>query len=227
MDKHALIVAGGKGTRMNTNIPKQYLLLQGTPIIMHTIQRFHACDLSINIILVLPKNDFALWNTLCNEHRFEIPHDLVAGGRSRFQSVKNGLNSIKNDGIVAIHDGVRPLVELKTIRESFDKAAISGNAVASMALKESIRSIDDSHSKAEDRSRFRSIQTPQTFQIEQIKQAYSFDEQSFFTDDASVVEYAGFDITLIEGSYSNIKITTMEDLMVVESLMKEQKKTDK
>lgn len=227
MDKHALIVAGGKGTRMNTNIPKQYLLLQGTPIIMHTIQRFHAYDPSINIILVLPKNDFALWNTLCNEHHFEIPHDLVAGGRSRFQSVKNGLNSIKNDGIVAIHDGVRPLVELKTIRESFEKAAISGNAVASMALKESIRRIDDSHSKAEDRSRFRSIQTPQTFRIEQIKQAYSSDEQLFFTDDASVAEYVGFDITLIEGSYSNIKITTMEDLMVAESLVKEQKKTDK
>jgi len=190
------------------------------PILMHTILAFYRYSSSIKIILVLPEDDFETWEALCKKHNFSHPLILQKGGDSRFQSVKNGLAKIEGDGLVAIHDGVRPLVSEDIIGASFRLAAVHQCAVASVRLKDSIRMTDQDNTKAMDRSRFRLIQTPQTFQVDLIRQAYEMKEDPSLTDDASVAEHSGHIISLFEGSYENIKITTPEDLIVAEALMK-------
>jgi 2-C-methyl-D-erythritol 4-phosphate cytidylyltransferase len=220
LKEYTLIVAGGKGTRIKSKLPKQFLELNGLPILMHTIHAFLRYNRDMAIILVLPEDDFRLWNELCVKHHFTTPLILTKGGESRFQSVKNGLAEIEGDGIVAIHDGVRPLVSEDIIGASFHLAAVHESAVAAVRLKESIRMTDQDNTKAMDRSRFRLIQTPQTFKVSLIKQAYQQKEDASLTDDASVAERAGHIISLFEGSYENIKITTQEDLIVAEALLK-------
>jgi len=218
--EYALIVAGGKGTRIKSKLPKQFIELCGLPILMHTILAFYRYSSSIKIILVLPEDDFETWQALCKKHNFTHSLILQKGGDSRFQSVKNGLDKIEGDGLVAIHDGVRPLVSEDIIGASFRLAAVHQCAVASVRLKDSIRITDQDNTKAMDRSRFRLIQTPQTFQVNLIKQAYRMKEDPSLTDDASVAEHSGHTISLFEGSYENIKITTPEDLIVAEALIK-------
>ncbi|MBN8653285.1 MAG: 2-C-methyl-D-erythritol 4-phosphate cytidylyltransferase [Cytophagales bacterium] len=218
--EYALIVAGGKGTRIKSKLPKQFLELKGKPILIHTLEAFYRYSENITIILVLPEDDFAIWNDICKKYNFTRPVILQKGGETRFQSVKNGLEKIEGNGLVAIHDGVRPLVSEDIIGASFRLAAVHQSAVAAVRLKESIRMTDQDNTKAMDRSRFRLIQTPQTFSIELIKQAYQLKEDPTMTDDASVVEKLGHTISLFEGSYENIKITTPEDLIVAEALVK-------
>jgi 2-C-methyl-D-erythritol 4-phosphate cytidylyltransferase len=218
--EYALIVAGGKGTRIKSKLPKQFLELKGKPILIHTLEAFYRYSENITIILVLPEDDFAIWNDICKKYNFTRPVILQKGGETRFQSVKNGLEKIEGNGLVAIHDGVRPLVSEDIIGASFRLAAVHQSAVAAVRLKESIRMTDQDNTKSMDRSRFRLIQTPQTFSIELIKQAYQLKEDPTMTDDASVVEKLGHTISLFEGSYENIKITTPEDLIVAEALMK-------
>jgi len=218
--EYALIVAGGKGTRIKSKLPKQFLELKGKPILIHTLEAFYRYSENITIILVLPEDDFAIWNDICKKYNFTRPVILQKGGETRFQSVKNGLEKIEGNGLVAIHDGVRPLVSEDIIGASFRLAAVHQSAVAAVRLKESIRMTDQDNTKAMDRSRFRLIQTPQTFSLELIKQAYQLKEDPTMTDDASVVEKLGHTISLFEGSYENIKITTPEDLIVAEALMK-------
>src|SRR5690606_17848254 len=174
-------------------------------------------------IVVLPEDDFPLWEELCLLHKYNKPLLLTKGGDTRFQSVKNGLEKIEGDGLVAIHDGVRPLVSEDIIGASFRLAAVHGSAVAAVRLKESIRMTDQDNTKAMDRSRFRLVQTPQTFTVSLIKQAYQTKEDASLTDDASVAERAGHVISLFEGSYENIKITTPEDLIVAEALIRAKK----
>lgn len=215
----ALIVAGGKGTRIKSKLPKQFLELNGTPILMHTLEAFYRYSPTITVVLVLPEDDFATWNDLCKKYNFTKPIILQKGGETRFQSVKNGLEKINGPGLVAIHDGVRPLVSEDIIGASFRLAAVHQSAVAAVRLKESIRMTDQDNTKAMDRSRFRLIQTPQTFSIDLIKQAYLLKEDPTMTDDASVVEKLGHTISLFEGSYENIKITTAEDLIVAKALL--------
>ncbi|HPH47740.1 MAG TPA: 2-C-methyl-D-erythritol 4-phosphate cytidylyltransferase, partial [Chryseolinea sp.] len=200
---------------------KLFLELNGLPILMHTINAFVRYSTSVRIILVLPEDDFEIWNALCEKFSFKVPVILERGGESRFQSVKNGLDKIEGNGLVAIHDGVRPLVSEDIIGASFRLAAVHQSAVAAVRLKESIRMTDQDNTKAMDRSRFRLIQTPQTFQIDLIKKAYQQKEDASMTDDASVAERAGHIISLFEGSYENIKITTPEDLIVADALMKQ------
>lgn len=216
----ALIVAGGKGTRIKSSIPKQFIQLCGLPILMHTINAFYRYDENITVILVLPEDDFTLWEDLCLKFNFQKPLIIQKGGETRFQSVRNGLNCITEDGLVAIHDGVRPLVSDDIIGASFRLAAVHQSAVAAVRLKESIRMTDQDNTKAVDRSRFRLIQTPQTFQVSLIKKAYQIKEDPSLTDDASVAERSGHLISLFEGSYENIKVTTPEDLIIAEALMK-------
>lgn len=219
MQKYAIIVAGGSGTRMKSDLPKQFLELLGKPILMHTIEAFHFDD--IKIILVLPKTQIEFWKELVIQHQFSVPHEIVEGGEARFHSVKNGLESIKSStGLVAIHDGVRPLIKQAIISESYTAADRHGNAIVSIGLKDSIRSVSDSENRQEDRSKFRLIQTPQTFQLQLIKSAFEQPFNPIFTDDASVLERAGHKINLIDGDYQNIKITTPEDLTVAQSLLK-------
>mgnify|MGYP001405766761 CR=1 FL=1 len=217
--EYALIVAGGKGTRIKSKLPKQFLELNGIPILLHTIEAFFRYSDEIQIILVLPENDFPIWESICERFQFTKTVLLQKGGDTRFQSVKNGLDKIEGPGCVAIHDGVRPLVSEDIIGASFRLAAVHQSAVAAVRLKESIRMTDQDTTKSMDRSRFRLIQTPQTFNIELIKKAYQIKEDASLTDDASVAERSGHLISLFEGSYENIKITTPEDLIVAEALL--------
>jgi 2-C-methyl-D-erythritol 4-phosphate cytidylyltransferase len=221
--EYALIVAGGKGTRIKSKIPKQFLTLNGKPILLLTLEAFYRYSEKINVILVLPEDDFETWKSICEKYSFTKRMILQKGGESRFQSVKNGLAKIEGDedrqALVAIHDGVRPLVSEDIIGASFRLAAVHQTAVAAVRLKESIRMTDQDNTKAVDRSRFRLIQTPQTFHVQLIKKAYEIKEDSSLTDDASVAERAGHIISLFEGSYENIKITTPEDLIIAEALL--------
>jgi 2-C-methyl-D-erythritol 4-phosphate cytidylyltransferase len=210
----AIIVAGGSGSRMKSEIPKQFLLLNGKPILQHTLERFLGVLPAHQIILVLPARDQTTWASLCQVHNFHPAVQIVTGGVSRFQSVRNGLEAITvTDGIVAVHDGVRPFVSPEIIQNSFETAARTGSAVTCVPVKDSVRVVGtDGFSQAVDRNQYRLVQTPQTFQLNLFRQAFQVDEQPFFTDCASVMEHAGFTVTLIEGSYENIKITTPDDL---------------
>ncbi len=217
--KYAVVVAGGSGQRMGAKIPKQFLELKGRPVLMHTVEAFYQYPEKIEIILVLPEEHTKSWEALCNRYNFNLPVTLQHGGASRFQSVKNGLSAIDGDGLVAIHDGVRPLIDTATIRRSFEIAQKHHSAVASVPLKDSIREMSENNSKSVDRSKFRIVQTPQTFKLSLIKQAYQQAQNDDFTDDASVWEAAGHTVRLFEGSEKNLKITTIRDLMVAEMLM--------
>ncbi len=216
----AIIVAGGSGKRMNTEIPKQFLLLKGKPVIMHSIETFYRNPHQPAIIVVLNQNDIALWEQLVTEHDFNIPHTVVAGGAERFHSVKNGLDLIDDrEAIVAVHDAVRPLVTEKTISNCYQTALKSGNAVAAVPSKDSVRLVKNGKSEALDRKAVYLVQTPQTFKLSQLKTAYQQTYNSFFTDDASVVEHAGFTINLEAGDDVNFKITFKTDLKLAESVL--------
>ena len=219
-NEYALVVAGGKGTRISSNTPKQFLELNGLPVLMHTILAFDQYSKHITIILVLPEDDLQLWQSLCLKHKFTRPLILQNGGPTRFQSVKKGLEKIEGDGLVAIHDGVRPLVNQEIIATSFRLAAVHQSAIAAVPLKESIRLMDGDNSKAVDRSKYRLIQTPQTFRVSLIREAYEMQEDLNLTDDASVAENSGHVISLFQGNYENIKITTTEDLIIAEALLR-------
>lgn len=226
MKEYAIIVAGGSGSRMKNDTPKQFLLLDGKPILLQTIEAFINYSSDITIILVLPSLEISRWKEIYKNFQVSFPLFLTEGGTSRFQSVKNGLSKIDvDDSLVAVHDGVRPLIHPEIIANSFKMANAQGSAIASTPLKESIRKNYKDHNKAADRTKYRSIQTPQTFQTKLIKGAYNTNEDSpEFTDDASVVEKNGNRISLIEGSYENIKITTPEDLLFAEAILKSRKK---
>lgn len=219
MQKFAVIVAGGSGSRMGLSTPKQFILLQDKPILMHTINAFYQYDQQIRIVLVLPKQEINRWQQLCSEFNFQWNIQVVEGGQNRTSSVKNGLTAITaQEGLVAIHDGVRPLVSSKIIEKSYEEAALKGNAIVSVPLKDSIRWKVGESNKAVDRSQYCLIQTPQTFRLSLIKNAYDTLGDLTMTDDASVLEAGGAKINLIEGDYRNIKITTQEDLRVAEAL---------
>jgi 2-C-methyl-D-erythritol 4-phosphate cytidylyltransferase len=217
MKKYAIIVAGGKGVRMGNTTPKQFLLLAGKPVLMHTINAFYNASKDIILIVVLPENDIKLWNLLIQQYSFKVEHKIIQGGETRFHSVQNGLNHITKDSIVAIHDGVRPLVSKKAIDHSFTEASFYGNAITSVKLKESIRFVDSESNKTVDRTNYRLIQTPQTFKSDEILEAFKNTQVSNFTDDAGVLEAYGKSIHLIDGEYHNIKITTPEDLVFAAS----------
>jgi 2-C-methyl-D-erythritol 4-phosphate cytidylyltransferase len=224
MKKYAVIVAGGSGSRMGTEIPKQFLLLGNYPILMTTIKRFFSYSSEVGIVVVLPASQMERWKQLCEKFQFNIPHHLVEGGSTRYESVRNGLAVLpvlKEDGVVAIHDGVRPFISRQLIETCYQSALAKGNAVVSVPVKDSIRRIENGKNIAVDRSTLRSIQTPQTFVLSTIVDAYQQQDSPLFTDDASVVEKKGMNIQLIDGSYENIKITTPEDLIVGELILKQ------
>jgi len=220
MNKYALIVAGGTGSRMNNGTPKQFLELNGMPLLMHTINVFYAYDKNINIVLILPENLTDLWKGLCNEYHFTLNHKIAIGGETRFHSVKNGLSLIKDEGIVFIHDGVRPLISRSTIEHCHKTALKKGNALPVVPLTESVREVTGHINRSADRSRLFLVQTPQTFRVSLIRKAYRQDYSEIFTDDATVLESSGIAINLVEGNRENIKITYPEDLIIANALIK-------
>lgn len=218
--RYALIMAGGKGMRMNSAVPKQFLKLDGKPILLHSINKFLNTDPNIEIILVLPPEYVVLWEQLCAEYMFHKPVKIAHSGESRFHSVKNGLEFVTEDSVVAIHDAVRPLVSTKTILATYKAAEMYGNAVPAVPINDSIRQIESSRTIAVDRSRYCATQTPQCFTSDIIKKAYQQEYKYIFTDDAMVVEFMGEHIKLVDGNPENIKITSPKDLLIAEVLLK-------
>jgi len=216
MRKIALIVAGGIGERMNSAIPKQFLLLKGAPILMHTLKQFSYFE---EIILVLPSTQFDYWYSLCNTYNFTLKHTLVAGGKTRFHSVKNGLGKVADESIVAIHDGVRPLVSTTLINCLISKAKDGMGIIPIVPVKDSIRKVDGENSIHVDRKNLYNVQTPQCFISSNIKKAYAQEFSEHFTDDASVFEANSGKINTILGEGKNLKITTEEDLKIAEVLI--------
>ena len=218
---YTIIVAGGSGLRMQTSIPKQFLLLNDLPVLMHTINRFYKVDKQQTIVLVLPAEHFDYWEKLCQEYNFKTPHIVTNGGKTRFESVKNGLSLVSQESIVAIHDGVRPLVSAKTILLCKQKAIELGNAIPVIDMDESVRMITEKGSVSVERDRYKKVQTPQVFKSDIIINAYKQDYSLLFTDDASVVENIGIEINLVEGNKENIKITHTSDLLIASELIKQ------
>ena len=208
-----IITAGGIGKRMGAKVPKQFLLLQDKPILMRTIEVFYNYDQNAQLIVTLPKEWWSFWEELCQKYSFNIPHELVEGGKERFHSIQLALKVVKGDK-VAIHDGVRPLVSTGTIENSLKALEKSDAVVPVLPLKESLRKGSLEKSFSQDRSQYFTVQTPQCFNAEIIKKAYQQDFQKSFTDDASVVETIGYSIKLVYGNEENIKITSPTDLAV-------------
>lgn len=216
MKKFALIVAGGSGSRMNNNIPKQFIEINGRPVLMHTFDAFFNFDPNLEFILVLPKDQLTLWKSICEKHSFQFKHKIAFGGKTRFNSVKNGLEQISGEGIVFIHDGVRPLVSGQTLKNCFKMAFAKGNALPVVPVSESVRMVEGSKNTAVDRSKYFMVQTPQTFKCRLIKSAYQQATSDLFTDDATVLESMGETINIVEGNRENIKITYPEDLILAD-----------
>ena len=219
---YVIIVAGGKGMRMGTELPKQFLPVAGKPVLMRTIERFCQFSRALNFIVVLPQSQQAYWHSLCRKHHFTIPHTIINGGNTRFASSKNGLSHIPNDtqGLVAIHDGVRPFVSVDVISRCFNEARASGTAVPVIPAIDTLRqvNIETGETFTVNRSLFRAVQTPQVFDIALAHRAFSQPYRDSFTDDASVIESLGVKISMVEGNRENIKLTTPFDLKVAEVL---------
>jgi 2-C-methyl-D-erythritol 4-phosphate cytidylyltransferase len=220
MKKSVIIVAGGTGMRMHTEIPKQFLLLGGVPVLMRTVMAFHEFDSGMQFILVLPEEHVAYWETLCKKYSFVLPMQITEGGNTRFESVKNGLQLVAPDSeLIAIHDGVRPLVSQATIQTCFDTAAVRGNAVPVMEINDSLRVLEGKSNKPVNRADYRVVQTPQVFRSDQLGESYEHAERTDYADDASVVEAAGHSIHLVPGNPENIKITKPSDILMANTLL--------
>ncbi len=218
--RYVIIVAGGNGSRMNSPVPKQFLRLEGRPILMHTISKFTDTDAGIEVIIVIPPDQVSLWESLCAEHNFYKTAKIAFSGESRFHSVKNGLALVTEPGIVGVHDAVRPLVSSKTIIAAYKAAGMYGNAIPAVPINDSIRQIETTRNIALDRSRYCAIQTPQCFRSDILKKAYEQEYRYTFTDDATVVEALGEQIRLVDGNTENLKITSPKDIFVAEALLK-------
>ena len=219
---YAIIVAGGKGLRMGSDIPKQFLPIGGKPVLMRTLERFREYDAALQIILVLPEAQQAYWHQLCEEYHFDVEYTLANGGQTRFHSVQNGLAKVPDDaiGVVGVHDGVRPFPSVEVIRNCYDTARTAKAVIPVIPVVETVRQIFcNGLTRTVPRDEYRLVQTPQTFDIQLLKAANRQPYNDGFTDDASVVESYGHAITLVEGNRENIKITTPYDLKITEVLV--------
>ena len=217
---YIIIVAGGKGLRMGTDIPKQFLPIGGKPVLMRTLERFREYSAELQIILVLPEAQQAYWHQLCKEYHFDVEYTLANGGQTRFHSVQNGLAKVPDDaqGVVGVHDGVRPFPSIEVIRNCYETARTKKAVIPVIPVVETVRHLEGEKSKTVPRNDYRLVQTPQTFDIQLLKAANRQPNNDGFTDDASVVESFGYEITLVEGNRENIKITTPYDLKIAEVL---------
>lgn len=218
MKKHIIIVAGGKGLRMGGDIPKQFLPVCGKPVLMRTLEAFHAYDASMRLILVLPVSQQAYWKQLCEEYQFDLVHEIANGGETRFHSVKNGLALVKEDGLVGVHDGVRPFVSQEVITRCYEEAASLKAVIPVIGVVETVRHLTEEGSETVPRDQYKLVQTPQVFDVTLLHRAYQQEYTDLFTDDASVVEALGEKVYLVEGNRENIKLTTPFDLKLAELL---------
>ena len=219
---YIIIVAGGKGLRMGSDIPKQFLPIGGKPVLMRTLERFREYSDDIQIILVLPEAQQEYWHQLCDEYHFDVEYTLANGGQTRFHSVQNGLAKVPDDaqGVVGVHDGVRPFPSIEVIRNCYETARTAKAVIPVIPVVETVRQlISKKNSKTVPRDQYRLVQTPQTFDIQLLKAANRQPYNDGFTDDASVVESYGYEITLVEGNRENIKITTPYDMKIAEVLI--------
>jgi 2-C-methyl-D-erythritol 4-phosphate cytidylyltransferase len=214
MNKYVIIVAGGRGLRMGSELPKQFLLLGGKPVLMHTIEAFYRYDADIQVVLVLPRDHQDYWKSLCSSYHFEIPHRIVDGGETRFHSVRNGLQVIGGTGLVGVHDGVRPFVSKEVIERCYLEAEQKQAVIPVVEVVETVRHLQGDESSTVPRNEYRLVQTPQVFSVPLLKKAYLQPYSPSFTDDASVVESFGEKVFLTEGNRENIKITTPFDLII-------------
>ena len=219
---YVIIVAGGKGLRMGSDIPKQFLPIGGKPVLMRTLERFREYSKELNIILVLPEAQQDYWQELCKKYNFEVEYQLANGGQTRFHSVQNGLALVPDDaeGVVGVHDGVRPFPGVEVIRKCYEAARTAKAVIPVIPVVETVRHLEGEESVTVPRGDYRLVQTPQTFDIQLLKAANRQPYNDGFTDDASVVESYGHAITLVEGNRENIKITTPYDIVVAEALCK-------
>ena len=218
MKKHIIIVAGGKGLRMGGDIPKQFLPVCGKPVLMRTLEAFHAYDASMQLILVLPVSQQAYWKQLCEEYQFDLAHEIADGGETRFHSVKNGLALVKEDGLVGVHDGVRPFVSQEVIARCYEEAVSLKAVIPVIGVVETVRHLVEGGSETVPRGQYKLVQTPQVFDVALLHRAYGQVYTEMFTDDASVVEALGEKVYLVEGNRENIKLTTPFDLKLAEWL---------
>ena len=218
---YIIIVAGGKGLRMGSDIPKQFLPIGGKPVLMRTLERFREYSDDIQIILVLPEAQQEYWHQLCDEYHFDVKYTLANGGQTRFHSVQNGLAKVPDDaqGVVGVHDGVRPFPSIEVIKNCYETARTAKAVIPVIPVVETVRHLDGDSSMTVPRDEYRLVQTPQTFDIQLLKAANKQPYNDGFTDDASVVEAFGHKITLVEGNRENIKITTPYDLKIAEVLI--------
>lgn len=229
MRKYILIVAGGKGLRMGGELPKQFIPLEGKPVLMHTLETFHRWDPSAEIVLVLPEDHQPYWQMLCREIGCKVPHRIANGGETRFHSVRNGLQFLSDEignasegnekTLIAVHDGVRPFVTSEVISACFEEADKSGAAIPVLPMIDSLRKIDGKGSHPVDRNLYVTVQTPQVFRADILLKAYEQEYTSAFTDDASVVEAMGKPIATVPGNRENIKLTTPFDLLVAKAIL--------
>ncbi len=223
MKRYIIVVAGGKGLRMGSNVPKQFMLLNGKPLVMTTIENLCAMDVTLRVILVLPKEQLQLWDELCAEYSFAIPVKVVAGGTTRFHSVQNGLAAIDEpeEALVGVHDGVRPFLAMKVYDELFREAAINGAVIPVIPVHDSMRRFigGQGATEAVPRDRYRLVQTPQVFKLSILRKAYEQLYLEQFTDDASVVEAMGEFVHIVEGNRENIKITTPFDFVLAKAIV--------
>ena len=205
--------------RMGNAVPKQFLLLNGKPVLQRSLEAFAAFDPTMTCIVVLPETQISYWKDLCEKYSCNVPHLVVSGGKERFDSVKNGLKAISAEGFVAVHDGVRPLVTMEMLRDGFETAEKFGSAIPYVDSVDSLRMIDGETSKTLDRTKIKRIQTPQIFDVSQLKDVMDVEYRLEFTDEASVWELAGKKLYFYKGSEQNIKITTPSDLKIAEALL--------
>lgn len=218
--RSAILVAGGTGSRMGAETPKQFLPLAGKPMLFHAIQAFHGYDPDMQLVVILPKDELRVWEELCRDHHLAVPHTVVPGGAERFHSVRAGLARVEHDGLVAVHDGARPLVDTALIARCMDAAGRSGAAVPVVKVSSSMRRLSGDASEAVDRNMLRMVQTPQCFKAELLRRAFQQHYDPAFTDEATLVERLGTTVQLVDGDERNIKVTTPADMAMAEALLR-------
>lgn len=220
MKKYVIVVAGGKGLRMGGEIPKQFIPVQGKPVLMRTLEAFYTYDNQIELIVVLPVAQQDYWKQLCVDYGFALPHRIADGGETRFHSVCNGLRLVEGEGLVGVHDGVRPFVSQEVIAACYETAAVKQAVIPVIDVVETVRHLlADGQSETVPRDRYKLVQTPQVFTCDVLKRAYAQEYIPAFTDDASVVEACGVPVCMVKGNRENIKLTTPFDLKVAEVLI--------